>query len=115
MLEVKNRSTASRRAAKANSQSHLLLLSAVLGLLVLPACSSRHKTSFQADQFDGRRVAWCAIEDLPGKVALFDTVFWDPRDTISLRKLLRQSDVVKDKRVLEIGTGSGLLSLCALQ
>jgi predicted RNA methylase len=59
--------------------------------------------------------AWRTVEDLPIEVTIFDKVFWEPLDTASLRKLLRETPVVKDKRVLEIGTGSGLLSLCALQ
>lgn len=59
--------------------------------------------------------AWHQIEDLPGEVAQLETVFWDPRDTVSLRKLIRETPLVKDKTVLEIGTGTGLLSLCALE
>ncbi|MBI5693100.1 MAG: 50S ribosomal protein L11 methyltransferase [Verrucomicrobia bacterium] len=59
-------------------------------------------------------VSWVTIEDLPRPLAQFETVFWDPRDTPSLRRLLRSSPVVKGKEVLEIGTGTGLLALCAL-
>ena len=59
--------------------------------------------------------AWRTVEDLPIEVTIYDRVFWEPLDTVSLRKLIRETTVVKDKRVLEIGTGSGLLSLCALQ
>ena len=59
--------------------------------------------------------AWHQIEDLPGEVAQLESVFWDPRDTVSLRKLIRETPLVKDKTVLEIGTGTGLLSLCALE
>ncbi len=58
---------------------------------------------------------WVECEDFPIDVALFDTVFWDPRDTISLRELLRRGPLVKDKSVMEIGTGSGLISLCSLK
>jgi len=56
-----------------------------------------------------------SVEDLPLPLAQFTTVFWDPRDTPSLRKLMRLTDAVKGKRVLEIGTGTGLLAACALQ
>ena len=59
--------------------------------------------------------AWHQIEDLPGEVAQLESVFWDPRDTVSLRKLIRETSLVKDKTVFEIGTGTGLLSLCALE
>jgi release factor glutamine methyltransferase len=58
---------------------------------------------------------WAYVEHLPDRIALFDSVFWDPRDTLSLRTLIAESDLVRDKSVLEIGTGSGLLSLCCLQ
>ena len=56
-----------------------------------------------------------AVEDFDVNLAVFETVFWDSRDTDSLRKLIRESDLVDGKRVLEIGTGSGLLALCCLQ
>lgn len=59
--------------------------------------------------------AWRSIEDLPFRIAQFETVFWDPRDTPSLRRLIRTTDLVRGKTVLEIGTGTGLLSLCCLQ
>lgn len=60
-------------------------------------------------------IAWHQVDDLPREIARLQTVFWDPRDTVSLRKLIRETPLVKDKTVLEIGTGTGLLSLYALQ
>jgi release factor glutamine methyltransferase len=42
-------------------------------------------------------------------------VFWEPRDTTTLRALLREQPLVRDRTVLEIGTGSGLIALCCLQ
>ena len=59
--------------------------------------------------------AWRSIEDLPRQLAQFVNVFWDPRDTPSLRKLIRTSNICSNKTVMEIGVGTGLLSLCALQ
>jgi predicted RNA methylase len=58
--------------------------------------------------------AWRRVEDLPRDLAQFKTVFWDPRDTESLRRLIRETSVVRGKKVLEIGAGTGLLSLCCL-
>ncbi len=55
------------------------------------------------------------VDDLSSEIDLLETVFWEPEDTISLRRLIRETALVKDKTVLEIGTGSGLLSLCALR
>jgi SAM-dependent methyltransferase len=60
-------------------------------------------------------VGWRFIEDFPDEIAVFESVFWDARDTTTLRRLIRQPAFVRDKTVLEIGTGSGLLSLCCLK
>ena len=59
------------------------------------------------------RTEW--IEDFDHKIFIFPTVFWEPLDTTSLRKLIRETALVRQKRVLEIGTGSGLISLCCAQ
>lgn len=58
---------------------------------------------------------WERIEPLPKQVAVFDHVFWEPRDTVSLRRRIRETDLVKGRSVLEIGTGSGIVALCCLQ
>lgn len=57
---------------------------------------------------------WVDVEDLGTTIAVFETVFWEPEDTTSLRRLILQTPLVEGKRVLEIGTGSGLVSLCCL-
>ena len=58
---------------------------------------------------------WRWVDDFPHRLAQFKTVFWDPRDTESMRRLIRESPIVQGKTVLEIGTGSGLVSLCCLK
>ncbi|MBX3439743.1 MAG: class I SAM-dependent methyltransferase [Planctomycetaceae bacterium] len=58
---------------------------------------------------------WTFVEDFDRDIAVFESVFWEPLDTTSLRALIRDSPLVKGKTVLEIGTGSGLISLCCLQ
>ncbi len=60
-------------------------------------------------------VRWVKVDDLPNPIVIYDMVFWEPDDTVSLRKLIREQRLVRGKRVLEIGTGSGLLSLCCLK
>ncbi len=55
------------------------------------------------------------VAELPFDVVVFETVFWEPRDTASLRQLIHETDLVRDRTVLEIGTGSGLVALCCLQ
>jgi len=60
-------------------------------------------------------VCWVRVPELPKDLAIMDSVFWEPDDTISLRKLISTESALKGAQVLEIGTGSGLVSLCCLQ
>lgn len=60
-------------------------------------------------------VAFVSVPQLPKDIALLDSVFWEPEDTRSLRELIAKHRDLKDASVLEIGTGSGLVSLCCLQ
>ncbi len=60
-------------------------------------------------------VRWETVAPLPHDVAIMESVFWEPGDTISLRSLIFETPQIKGSRVLEIGTGSGLVSLCCLQ
>lgn len=54
-----------------------------------------------------------SVEDLSSELGIFDSVFWEPLDTESLRTLLRETPgFVAQKSVLDIGTGSGLIALC---
>ncbi len=85
------------------------------GLALLSSCSPRQDTKNPTPFGYHGAVNWVSIEDLPRSLAQFETVFWEPQDTPSLRKLMRETDVVKGKVGLEIGTGTGLLACCALQ
>jgi methylase of polypeptide subunit release factors len=58
---------------------------------------------------------WRTVEGFDERLAQFETVFWEPADTQRLRVLIRETSLVKGKTVLEIGCGSGLVSLCCLQ
>jgi len=59
-------------------------------------------------------VRWETVPPLLHDVAIMDTVFWEPADTESLRMQIFLSPDIKGGRILEIGTGSGLVSLCCL-
>ncbi len=60
-------------------------------------------------------VRWESVLPLKREVAIMESVFWEPADTDSLRARIFESPQIKGSRVLEIGTGSGLISLCCLQ
>ena len=57
---------------------------------------------------------WGRVAELPQEVVVFRSVFWQPADTDSLRRLITVERIAEGKTVLEIGTGSGLVSLCCL-
>lgn len=75
---------------------------------------SQEPTSNVSSGVTHRIRAWERAEGFPAELAVFETVFWEPRDTTSLRELIGTTELVKGKTVLEIGTGSGLVSLCCL-
>lgn len=60
-------------------------------------------------------VARDRVEDFPEELVRYEGVFWEPRDTITLRRLIRKGNLAEDKTVLEIGTGTGLLAFCCLK
>lgn len=57
--------------------------------------------------------AWHTVAGLPKQMAQFETVFWEPNDTDSLRKWLTSESSVRGASILEIGTGTGLVALHA--
>ena len=57
---------------------------------------------------------WGVVEEFEPRLAVFEHVFWEPRDTTTTREFLRAEEL-SGQRVMEIGTGSGLLALCALK
>ncbi len=69
--------------------------------------------TLQNNRFNIRR--WERVEDFSEPLAILDTVFWESLDTTSLRKRIRESRFVEGKRIFELGTGSGLISLCCLK
>ncbi|NND96083.1 MAG: methyltransferase [Pirellulaceae bacterium] len=49
-----------------------------------------------------------------GSIVQFESVFWEPDDSASLRELIIEKEICSGRSVLEIGTGTGLISiLCA--
>lgn len=60
-------------------------------------------------------VQWASVPELNKDVAIMASVFWEPEDTVSLRRKISAESILKNSHVLEVGTGSGLISLCCLQ
>jgi len=59
---------------------------------------------------------WHHVDDFPVAIAQMESVFWEPDDTSSLRSWLQNSARLKTAAVLEIGCGTGLVSIeCALR
>lgn len=59
-------------------------------------------------------VGFGEVPQLPKPIAIGESVFWEPDDSLSLRELIEQKKIAQGRSVLEIGTGSGLISLCCL-
>jgi release factor glutamine methyltransferase len=81
--------------------------------------AAEHRDPIDA-QAQGRGTApgivhWEHIDGLPRDVAIMESVFWEPADTDSLRQKIFNEPRMPGSTVLEIGTGSGLVSLCCLQ
>ncbi|WP_182865337.1 50S ribosomal protein L11 methyltransferase [Rhodopirellula sp. JC639] len=67
--------------------------------------------SYDVEQF----VVLPELDEIDGQpLVQFESVFWEPDDTTSLRKLIVEDQIAAGRNVLEIGTGTGLLSLLCL-
>ncbi len=58
---------------------------------------------------------WTLEELQFGEIVQFESVFWEPDDTVSLRKAICEDTIAASRDVLEIGTGTGLISILCLQ
>ncbi|MCC9604124.1 methyltransferase domain-containing protein [Stieleria sp. JC731] len=49
-----------------------------------------------------------------GDIVQFENVFWEADDSTSLRKMITEDGIARGRKVLEIGTGTGLIAItCA--
>jgi len=89
-------------------------LSALIGLLgCWVGCRPRYREDL--DYSYSVQQTW-PLDDLNyGEIVQFESVFWEPDDTVSLRKLIVDETIATGRDVLEIGTGTGLISVLCLQ
>ena len=92
---------------------HFSYLCAALMVLATTVGCTRYRndldTNYNVEQ------SW-ELEEIPyGVITQFETVFWEPDDTISLRQLIVESQCANGRKVLEIGTGTGIISILCLR
>ena len=95
----------------------VVVLCAAIPWLLLSMMTSGCRTKYREDLDYSYNVqqTW-QLEDLNhGEIVQFESVFWEPDDTISLRKLIVDGEIASGRDVLEIGTGTGILSILCLQ
>ncbi|MCO8124963.1 methyltransferase domain-containing protein [Stieleria sp. TO1_6] len=75
-------------------------------------CRRSHRNDLD---YDYHIVQTITIDELSEQPLLqFESVFWEPDDSLALRKLISEDGIAEGRKVLEIGTGTGLISLvCA--
>ncbi|MBL6724248.1 MAG: 50S ribosomal protein L11 methyltransferase [Rubripirellula sp.] len=83
--------------------------------LILFFCGCRPEYREDLDYSHRVLQTWEIDEIDDGVVVQFEEVFWEPDDTISLRELIAEELIVEGRDVLEIGTGTGLLSVLSLR
>jgi methylase of polypeptide subunit release factors len=100
------------------SRIQFLFLSFALSWYIyqmLPVAFSVAVQGDNEEELDVRIISFHYVPELDHALAQFNTVFWDARDSISLRKLIDREQLALGLTVLEIGTGTGLISLCCVR
>jgi release factor glutamine methyltransferase len=95
-----------------NVRRHLFVILSLSSMSLLSGC-----TKYREDlNYDYAVSQTWQLEELPfGEIVQFESVFWEPDDTISLRDLIVNDRIAANRDVLEIGTGTGIISIVCLQ
>ena len=83
------------------------------GVFSMTGCREQYREDL--DYSYGVEQTWPVEDLLSGEVVQFETVFWEADDSTSLRKMIVSDAIVSGRDVLEIGTGTGLISVLCLQ
>ena len=83
-------------------------------MLAIAGCHSE-KYREDLDYSYSVQQTWYLDELGSREIIQFESVFWEPDDTVSLRNLIVTDTIASGRTVLEIGTGTGLLSILCLQ
>ena len=84
-------------------------------VIVIVSIGCRTKYREDLDYSYNVQQTWSLEELNYGEIVQFESVFWEPDDTVSLRKMIVDDTVAAGRDVLEIGTGTGLISILCLQ
>jgi len=79
---------------------------------VAAGCSRTVRSDLDYDYAISQSVTTPEFQSQP--LLQFESVFWEPDDTVSLRKQISEDRIADGRTVLEIGTGTGLISLVCL-
>ncbi len=83
-----------------------------LASLVPAGCTRTVRTDLDYDYEIYQTVTTPEFDDR--QLLQFESVFWEPDDSVSLRKLISDDRIAAGRSVLEIGTGTGLIALVCL-
>lgn len=86
---------------------------ALFSTVLAPGCRSKIREDL--DYSYSVQQTWPLDELDFGEIVQFESVFWEPDDTVSLRELIVNDSIASGRTVLEIGTGTGLISILCLQ
>lgn len=94
----------------------LRLISVVFTLVLFSVITGCHR-GYREDLDYSHAIlqSWQLAEIDDGVVAQFEHVVWEPDNTISLRAMIAEDLIVDGRDVLEIGTGTGILSILAVR
>lgn len=94
-----------------------VLLTTLAWMSCLPGCLPGCHNAVREDlSYDYDVVQTWSVEELPyQEIVQFDSVAWAPEQSSELRRLITEDNLASGRAVLEIRTGTGLLSLLCAQ